>query len=102
MTVDTETATRRGRMMTTGEITLSVADFAALLCTTVWYPASLDRPVTPTEDLLARCWLDLNAVNPELANHVWTAARSGEAHPVHLISLASILAPSPQQKAETR
>jgi hypothetical protein len=100
-TTDADTATRRGRMMSTGEITLSVADFAALLQTTVWYPASPAEPVTPTEHLLARCWQDLAAVRPELAQTVWTVALSDGAHPTHVISLASLVAP-PTKKGTPR
>lgn len=97
-TVDPATAARRGRMMTSQEVVLTVDDFAALLTATAWYPASPDVPITATEVLLGRCWSDLTAVNPELAQRAWRTALEGACHPTHAIALASLVAPSTQQK----
>lgn len=94
-----DVAARRGRMMSTGEVAVEVGDLAALLAAAAWYPATPAEPVTPTEAVLARCWADLIAVDPDLAQQTLTTAATDGARVDHIVSLAEMF-PTPHKKAE--
>lgn len=97
---DTDTAERRGRMMTTRTVTLTLEELGALLAAAAHHP---DTDPTEPGTVTARLWSDLAAVDPDAAHEAWRTATDYDAPPRSVVNIAAcITGGAIQQKADER